>query len=410
MAVRTRFGPVLALAVLAGCSPLVQATTETDDGTTGQSANPGDDTMDATPTAGTPTSAATTADGEGSTTSTAGGNGSTDGSGTTGDGDGTTSSGTTGEASQCQYLFASEALSYELTEFPTLVVLDPAALSPRDCEPANLVLRDSEGSPLLIEIEAWATGGPAYVWARVPTIDAEHDRLALDCGGVARAPDPAAVWAGVYEAVWHMTGDGTTLVDSLGTWETGFDSEPQPTAGEGQVGPALDFAPGNDPIFTLSGTDDIDPGAVTVEAWVYPRTASMETNRRLVTKFDFFSLDLTTSGLPPRFSVYGNAGGMDGVAAVAPAALPVDEWTYLVGVFDASTPDVLLSVNAGPPILGGMQTNLPPGGNSQLRLAQRLDGLLDEVRISSVAHPPAWIEAQYWAMTGQLLEPSAGCR
>ena len=141
---------------------------------------------------------------------------------------------------------------YEGTEtlknFPALVVLSGdniAGFDYADCLEGGADIRftDSEDNEIPYEIESWNSDGESFLWVRVPELAIAEDCIYLYWGSTgAEAPTYSGeegVWAGGYEAVWHM--NESDPLDATGNNNDGTGKGGVPVVTAGVVGKALGF-------------------------------------------------------------------------------------------------------------------------------------------------------------------------
>ena len=194
--------------------------------------------------------------------------------------------------------------------------------------------------------------------------------------------------------LWHFDGeniaDSSTngvqgVIEGNAQWSTNQDWHE-----DAKPGHAFSFD-GNT-LITLGHADVLIPtDAVTVEAWVYPQDLS---GWRLVgTNWDSppGAYHLGVSGGYPQFEINTD---QDGIAFVlAEMSLEIGEWSHLAGTYDSNLNQVKLYVNgvevASREHSGKLADNdfdVVIGSKNNHRY--KWNGLIDEVRISSIARQP----------------------
>jgi hypothetical protein len=206
--------------------------------------------------------------------------------------------------------------------------------------------------------------------------------------------DPRTVWTTPqFGAVWHMTQDG----DASGSNTTFTVSGA--TADAGQIAGARRFDGADDTIDVGSAAsiDEVWNGGGTVETWMFADTTGENGAARVMEKG---SWTITFAGGALRFfqTFTGNDGDWQ-----TPAAFVLGQWHHVAVVYDRG-PSATIYVDGA---VATTQTQSPTGtaeGDAAglLLLGDRpgagdraYDGLLDEVRFSTVERDASWIAASY---------------
>ncbi|MCA9659432.1 MAG: hypothetical protein KC486_13885 [Myxococcales bacterium] len=312
----------------------------------------------------------------------------------------------------------------------------------------------SDGALLDLEIERWMPAGDSALWIRAPELPPGETRVWLYWDNADAGPPALGdLWA-AYAAVYHLSDDlagGLTIADATGA----HDGHASPTMGpasaaSGRIGGALRFA-GTDPEDALVGDFVvIDDGAIdsdawtglTLEAWI--RHAAIGEHRIVcksasTTPADHtFALGLHSPDADP------NSDGTDlyfrlGVDDTAireyqtePGTLKSGDgapWYHVAATWDGARVRVFVD-GAPAPIRRGYAGDAfvdsfdQPGATlrdqtTRVTLANVNDSLasadearfwigeLDELRLSPLAHSPAWIRVQHLSMRDQLVDYSA---
>ena len=321
--------------------------------------------------------------------------------------------------------FDNSASGEDLVNFPVLVHLTSAhpdfwdhvnsSITTDDTKDLRFLDDDGE-THLYFEAEKIDySAKDALIWVKVPLIDAgsttDFIYLYYSCAAARESIYhlPRKVWDTHHQGVWHLgeslTGAGGEVKDSTGA----NDGTGEPTSGtytgpsggtSGQVDGAIDFD-GNDDYIDL-GDIIKSPSALTVEAW-YEIDALTGTNRAMVNKGDTsYGLEIYTSD-KIEFFIYDTTWRR----VYSNSVSPTGTFVYAAGIWNGT--DVKLYVD------GQLQTGsnsassvnstayaLQFGANSQ-ESGRNFDGILDEVRISSIARSADWIEAQYLSMSDAFI-------
>lgn len=289
----------------------------------------------------------------------------------------------------------------DLVDVPVAVVLD-GSLPNLPADGRDLRFIDAAGTALPHQIETWDQTGRCAVWVRLPRVTAQGGFIWLYLGNPAAGPglDPTDVWHDGFQAVWHMDGlqDSTAGAHHLVAQTT----MPTPGLVAGQAGAALVL----DGKQYMTATLQV-PAEYTLEArfWLDRYTTEPhlvepthvqfmvdDINHRLEAgtgdEFDVAETQCTTTVELKRWYHAAFVQGAGG-------------WSlHLDGRQEAHGPE---QTSPDPEIFVGDIHTTPKYGDSC-----KLDGLLDEVRISGVARPAAWIALQPRAMSGELATVGPG--
>lgn len=347
--------------------------------------------------------------------------------------------GATPSAADFAHTFSVRVTGYTAEEtlsgFPLLVRLSPELVPGFDyggfalSGGADLRFFDADGTSLPCEIEDWNTNGESSVWVKIPA-------LANGATVVARygcrnpgANDPRAVWSEGFAAVWHMAGSRPPFKDSTGAAASfAIDAAGVDVNAYGQsgaAGTAVDFR-GSCGIGGLRTEKPVDLSAIsafTFEYWTCQTNAS--STDRYIMNFDIDN----GSRYPARFweregtaryyilfdkgesaddrydRIWGNdsttaAMGLSGTDVWNHVAyrqnLGAGLWNrpleqFLDGVQTASV-DCWIDSSVGATLASGATSPVWIGNYNQ-EWSNAFDGLIDEVRISSVARSDAWLKA-----------------
>lgn len=148
----------------------------------------------------------------------------------------------------------------------------------------------------------------------------------------------------------------------------------------------------------------------TVEAWVRPAASELDGGvvaQRVVGPTGInYELGLGDGVLAPVNTPYVRYISTDGfdVLAVGPAPLAADVWVHLAGAYDASRRELVLYANGAALATAAQAIKSPAiyaGGPVRQRIGFGFDGVVDDVRLWSVARTAAQIAADFeTALTG----------
>lgn len=302
-----------------------------------------------------------------------------------------------------------------LTDFPALVRLNEntSAFRYTNCASSNggdLRFSDAAGTTLLAhEIENWNVNGEAIVWVRVPVLAGTNTSI-WACWGNPYATNPpayttnGATWSEGYRGVWHM--NTTNLVDSssnkLSAIASGL-ATATALAGRGQ------WFQGSSSYAQVM--DTVDPTAYTLMALVQPAVASnqsilVRTSASGPTSDWSHQLRINSSNrfeqytLATPFFCYAtgtravNLGIVQQVAGVAINGTSNSVRLYVNGIQDGTI------ANAGTLWTNGDRWRF--GSNSGHGMGY-FNGVIDEIRISSVSRSSNWI----WAVWANIVSNAA---
>lgn len=298
-------------------------------------------------------------------------------------------------------------VSSDLTDFPLLVSLTNADLgSNAQADGSDIRFTTSGGAPLAHELERWdPTTGSVTAWVKIPNLTSAAPTTIYLYYGADDAPDQQDirdVWSDEIEGAWHMHRDPSGTApqaddssrrnhDGIGRGSmTGND------LATGLIGDAIDFDGVNDMLevdpFEVSNTN-----ALTVSGWV--RIDSFTFDQRIITKATdgfnrVFELTIRNTGaVRGRFS-------LDGVRreyVSAPGVVSLGTWHHLVTIWDGSTIRVFVDgIELGTKAVSGSldsNSTMPVTLGNVASGDRAFDGLLDEVRVETVARSQAWLSA-----------------
>lgn len=325
--------------------------------------------------------------------------------------------------------FGGYAGSTELTNFPALVRVSAANgfdYSKFKSPGVNADLRfsDAEGNLIPHEIDTWAEDGESLVWVRVPRLTSATSIVAhYGCSSPA-AVTASDVWSEGYAGVWHMNAAGgeTTQADSTANGLDAIvpaaiaDGVEAGVAGTVGTAAAFDKRADHNGGYAVPDTSNLLHGQETMTWEVWAKQASYAAHNAYL-----FRMYPYAAGESDAYKIYewANAGRpvayplLDGASepitywpgdALIP---PLNQWNHLVWRYDgkAGTKAVILNGNTSGKYSGtaakGTVLTLSNGGGVTVGnftvqgSANAFPGLLDEIRISSVARSDDWIAATY---------------
>ena len=248
------------------------------------------------------------------------------------------------------------------------------------------------------EIDSYdPTTGTAAFWVRIPTLSHTTNTAIYmwygDSAITASQENKAGVWRNGYVDVWHFN----TLSGSLGTQGSG-NGNPLPTVTSGFLGNSgllLTAASYNSVVMNSS----VNAGStMTIETWIKPKNLSGYAYAGIASNLDNvggYGLRISYYPSDLRVVAFEENASLQSTSATS-ASIPVGAWTHIAqsmnGTLDTTYINGAISdffASWEPPgtsvgaAVGASSTNLVIGN-----LAGYYDGLIDELRISSVVRSP----------------------
>ena len=265
----------------------------------------------------------------------------------------------------------------------------------------------SSGQELAYEIADWNTSGTSEIWVKVPSISGTTTVITAAWGktGTETTPDYATndpVWSNGYEGAWHLgkISSGTTNDSSPNGYHLTANGGSNLSTGQVGRGFSLD---GSDDDLEANGFKGILGGASrSMQMWVKTATnkgvlmswGQNSTNNKWVFR-------TTDSGLKLRTEI--NGGGRESNSL----ALGNNSWTHVSATFpDNATDlnDIDFYINGTKSTETSSYTQMPDtksfdnfviGYSNTDSQHNRLQGVVDEVRLSSIERSSDWIKAEY---------------
>ena len=292
-----------------------------------------------------------------------------------------------------------------LTDVPILVTLTPARIDYARTQAGGRDLRftDASGQVLSHEIERWTPGGTSLVWVKLPSLPAASgdNRIYVYHGNptATDAQSAAAVWSNGYAGVWHL---GASLADSSPGGHAGIDHATSPAAGAVGGGTAFNGTSsfvdlGTSAAFQLAGQ-------LTIEAWAKISPGGSEGFPRLLSNKSVwdaaagFSFELNPGN--------GFATVLGSGSDFARGSSPTDDQFHYHATTIAGTTGHVYADGAETTFDAAVSALAP--SNDPLTIGREAEGsfffgVIDEVRLSSVARSRDWVALQHRSMTDQLI-------
>lgn len=304
-------------------------------------------------------------------------------------------------------LDASQVAS-PLSDFPVLVrwSADPQVATYAQSDGRDIKFTTADGTQLAHEIERYDQAtGELIAWVRAPTVDSSADTVLYMYYGHATATpqqDPTQVWSSEFRGVWHLgETSGTVVEDSTSNNLDGArTSTTQPSAAAGAIGGGASYG-GTVDVIDVGASSLLDNANLTFEAWVLVNAEANTIYRRI---FDFptgFAANPVLAYPTDNVAAHTRALMFD-MAGPAARVTPdnsftAGEWHHVA--FTLSPYGIYIdgqsqTLTVSPVVLAQDNTRVTLGAR-QTTTDRALNGLLDEVRISSVTRSSAWIATTF---------------
>ena len=261
---------------------------------------------------------------------------------------------------------------------------------------------DLQGTELKYEMESFDSAGTSYIWVKIPELT-NNLSIWASWGDASKNFQEAYttngdVWSEGYGGVWHLnetsgTHEDSTANDNDGTYTQGSISQ---SATSGRMAGGVELDDGWNTRIDCGNDSSITPQTtLTLSCWIYMHDAEAD---------GYFNIVGNRSG-DATFMLYQVTGGRNfrphvrdtGWRSFDSADATVGQWLYVAMVGDGSTMRLWVDMvrDAGsaaytPPLDTVGVANMYIGDdNAELCF----DGLVDEVRISSVARSSNWMWA-----------------
>jgi hypothetical protein len=252
----------------------------------------------------------------------------------------------------------------------------------------------------------WTDGGTNYVWVNVPEL-ADTNTYIWAYYGKANAALPGytgdgSTWNSEYAGVWHMNETnpvGSTSMRSTGVGDSGTTT--------GKVGNAQQYDQASTESTVFNRNFGLGTANVTMGCWVYRGNNDNGAYVTIGDNDDGYSFGAGST--TPRLHQAGNrlAGLYEAVAWKDTGYDLGTGWLHVQMRINASQqPDFFVNGSkvAGPIAGGGPKSPAPQAAFGVGYAENRyLEGILDEVRVSSSARSADWIWAEYMNMASNTV-------
>lgn len=301
-----------------------------------------------------------------------------------------------------------------LTNFPALVVLGSAVTNftyASFLDAAGGDLRFLDGSQTVLlkhEIETWNTNGASYVWVRVPELVGTNTTIWAVWGNPAQTTAPAyttdgSTWSESYVGVWHLGETSGTFNDSVADNDgTLLDDNASSVMGTNSlIGTGIRLVGGEADIIEIANEANFKLSA-NLSVMVWAKGLSGSAWAPWVSKNgegSGYALRRRGAGTPaePDWCTRGAGGEMPGGSTIAST-----NWNFIAGTLGSgSVKTKRLFINGTVAVESTNVTGSIIDNAEPLMIGARTNpaaywgGIIDEVRISSVARSTNWVWAEF---------------
>ncbi len=254
------------------------------------------------------------------------------------------------------------------------------------------------------EIETYdSSTGELIAWVNITNLASTQDTMFYmyygnsDC---CSQQAPERVWDSYYKAIWHLNDVSGLITDSTFNCNDGTNLGATYSS-IGKIGTALDFECDDPDQIRFPHSSSLDlKSEVTIELWFKPESFTYKRGT-LCTKYKGYYTNILTTGQVSVYT-YWNDGGSREKSTYMDANTPmtIDKWHHIAWsessqgyrkIFMDSILDAQGSYEAS---IWTESSKLYMGHNYDSN-KRRLDGVLDEVRISDIVRTPDWISTEY---------------
>lgn len=300
-----------------------------------------------------------------------------------------------------------------MSDYQVNIQLDNSNFSFANADPDGDDIRfNLNGSSLSYWIESWdsVTTHTASVWVKVPSITASGNTvmyLYYGNPGMSAASDfdntftKNSGFAGL-AAHWHMDeGSGTSIGDSSGNANDGAISDAAWLAADGgrwftdstagfSSGDSLSFN-GSSSYVTVSDSDDLDVGSITISAWI-KTSADVSTTQFIVSKWSEAPTHEKSYGVYVGTNMINFITSNDGDLnqhTTSGGLLSVNTWYHVAVSFNGA--QKVIYINGSQVISDPLASTIYSGtsylliGRRNLTVSNYFNGIIDEVSIYNTA-------------------------
>ncbi|MHA2334888.1 MAG: DUF2341 domain-containing protein, partial [Candidatus Hodarchaeales archaeon] len=307
-----------------------------------------------------------------------------------------------------------------LTNFPILINIldtdlhDTASVQ---VDGDDIAFTDAFGNRLDHEMELFnQTGNGTHAnlvaWIRIPSIsNSSHTNIKMYYGndGIVSQENPEGVWEDNFVGVWHLEESSSGLtgefIDSSSFGNGGQGGEGNstcfPLQVTGKIGNGQEFD-GDDDIIGMGNTPslNITGDAITLESWIY--VPAFTSTMGVMCKSGFKDGYRITVNSASR--TYFQLTAESGYEAESSGTMSTGTWHHVVSRYDGTTMNIFIDGMLDPGYysrtgnIDSTSKGFVVGHGDQTRdkaWSYPFGGIIDEVRISTVARSADWIATEY---------------
>ena len=300
----------------------------------------------------------------------------------------------------------------DLTDFPVLISFtgdsDLAAGAQSDFD--DVLFTSADGTTKLShEIEDYdSTNGDIVAWVKIPFLSSSSDTeifMYYGCGTASNQQNAADVWSNGFVGVWHMSDNtsNTTVIDSTGQINGALNENTNLHDIAGHIAGALNFD-GSDDNVNISGFTSSNFDYLTISCWVKLGSQSQWATIFGKSNTDFGEgFGLRRADTDDYVFVTSTTGGgkQEGEWwTTSDDDIAEGTWEYVVGTYDGSANR--LYVDGSVAMTDSDASGSIDNTTNTLHVADQLsgddahlNGVVDEVRVSTIARSANWIKTEH---------------
>ncbi len=289
----------------------------------------------------------------------------------------------------------------DLTDFPVLINFasddDLAAYARNDGYDLRVTTWDGTTLCAYEREKFDGATGELVLWFKAPVLYASTDTVFYLYFGKSNASDgenAEGVWDTNFKGVWHLHDD---LNDSTSNNNDGTNHGSVDIGGK--IANGQDFEASDPDYIDVGSAASLRPGSFTIEAWINPETVGVEYFvSNLAGGYKGYGLALGNTDEVR--VVFGNGSVWRDLWTVNSPVSSAGVWYHVVGVFDDANNQLLIYVDglekaSASEAYSKSASTVPLVIGSYNGVTSNFDGIIDEVRISSIVRSAGWIKTCY---------------